>query len=327
MGQVLRSRAYSILETRPDHSLASRICSYGLLILILVNVAAVTAESVEPLYASYRAWFYGLEVFSVAVFTLEYGLRVWCSPESQCGRSGSDLRKRLRYVITPMALIDLLAILPFYLAFLVPLDLRFMRVLRLVRLVKLSRYSRSLELLLQVLREEARAIGAALFVLFLMLMLAASLAHLAEHRVQPDVFGSIPQAMWWAIVTMTTVGYGDVTPVTTLGKFLAAGVGILGLGMVALPAGLLASGFTQKLHQRVTTYETLVERALDDGVVTPDEERELAHARDELGLNDEQVAMVRLIEQLRAQDRHRRCPHCGHMPADPSPEKILEPDF
>ena len=128
-------------------------------------------------------------------------------------------------------------------------DLRFLRVVRLLRLLKLTRYSSSLAMLLRVSKQEAKPISASLFVLLLMLLLASSFAYIAEHKAQPEAFGSIPKAMWWAIITMTTVGYGDVTPITLGGKVIAAMVGIIGIGMVALPAGLLASGFTAQLHR------------------------------------------------------------------------------
>jgi voltage-gated potassium channel len=207
-----------------------------------------------------------------------------------------------------MALIDLIAIVPFYLSFLVPLDLRFMRVFRLFLVFKLTRYQASITLLGAVLRNEARPIAAALFVLAILLVVVSSFAYLAEGHAQPDAFGSIPAAMYWAIVTMTTVGYGDVVPITPWGKLLSGIIGLIGVGMVALPAGLLASGFSQQLHERRREFQAAVDKILADGTITAEEGDRLKALRDELGLTDHQAAEItRLLV-------HRRnttvCPHC-----------------
>jgi len=160
-----------------------------------------------------------------------------------------------------------------------------------------------------VLRQEARPIAAAMFVLAMLLVITASFAYLAEHRVQPEAFGSIPKAMYWSIITMTTVGYGDVVPITPFGKFLGAMVGVIGIGMVALPAGLLASGFSEQLHERRREFEAAVDRVLENGVITPEEGDRLKEIRDQLGLTDHQAAeIVRLIARRGA---CVTCPHCG----------------
>ena len=227
--------------------MASKVCDIALFVLIVANVLAIILESLPETGATYRTWFEGFELFSVTVFASEYALRLWSCVGNASGNFRSHTLSRLRYVFTPMAMIDLVAILPFFLA-MVGVDLRFLRVVRLLRLLKLTRYSNSLAMLLRVSKQEAKPIGASLFVLFIMLLLASSFAYIAEHKAQPEAFGSIPKAMWWAIITMTTIGYGDVTPITLAGKIIAASVGIIGIGMVALPAGLLASGFTAQLH-------------------------------------------------------------------------------
>ena len=214
-------------------------------------------------------------------------------------------------MLTPMALIDLIAILPFFLGFFVSLDLRFMRVLRLLRMFKLTRYSSSMTLLLEVLKEEARSIGAAFFVLSVLVIMAASFAFLAEQEAQPESFGSIPQALWWAIITMTTVGYGDITPVTALGKFFGACISVISIGIVALPAGLLASGFTGALRRRRIEYEEMVENALKDGVVSEDEEASLMKTKDALGLSDEEARQIFDTFARKGSAGAATCPHCG----------------
>ena len=199
-------------------------------------------------------------------------------------------------MLTPLALIDLVAILPFYLAFLLPVDLRFMRVFRLVLIFKLTRYQVSMSLLARVLRNEAGPIAAAVFVLAMLLMVAASFAWLAEHEAQPEAFASILDALWWAVVTMTTVGYGDMVPVTPLGRLIGGLIAVIGLGMVALPAGLLASGFSEQLHHRRREFEGEIERVLATAAISAAEGDRLKELRDRLGLTDHQAAeMMRLI--------------------------------
>ena len=199
-----RRRTHEIVERAAPGDRASASFDAVLVVLIALNAGAVVLATVEPLYDAHAGWFDAFEAISIAAFTAEYALRLWSCVED--ARYGGPMLGRLRYARTPLALVDLLAVLPFYLAPLVPgADLRLLRVLRLVRLLKLTRYSPSLVLLTQVLREEARAILAALLNLSLLRLAGSGLAYLVERDAQPDTFGSIPAAMWWAITTMTTV--------------------------------------------------------------------------------------------------------------------------
>jgi voltage-gated potassium channel len=306
----LRRRIHEILEVRAEGDRTARIAEIALIVMIVANVTAIILQSEPALDAAWHHWFRVFEAVSIAVFTAEFGLRVWSSVEDAGGGSKGPIATRLRYARSPMALIDLVAIVPFYLSFLVPVDLRFMRVFRLFLVLKLTRYQASMTLLGAVFRNEAKSIGAALFVLALLLIVLSTLGYLAEHRAQPDAFGSIPDAMYWAIVTMTTVGYGDVVAVTPLGKVLAGIIGLLGVGMVALPAGLLASGFSQQLHERRREFEAAVGRILADGTISAEEGDQLKRLRDELGLTDHQAAEItRLI--VRRHGAGATCPHCG----------------
>ncbi len=232
----MRRRVWSLLE-RHDHG-AGRILARAIAILILLNVAALILESVAEIEAEYGRAFSFFEAISVAIFVAEYFARLWSSAEE-----GS----RLRFAFSPFAVIDLVAILPFFLGSIVGADLR---VLRLLRLFKLFRYFTPLVVLGDVLKAEARPLAAAIGVMAALVVIAASAMYMLEGRHQPEAFGDIPKAMWWSAVTLTTVGYGDVAPITSPGRVVATFIMALGVGMVALPSGMLASRFSEELKQR-----------------------------------------------------------------------------
>jgi voltage-gated potassium channel len=244
-----RRIVYRILDPGARETLLERAGNVFLGSLILVNVLAVIVETVEPIRERWAFEFVAFEAFSVAVFTVEYLLRLWtCTLDP---RFEGPLRGRLRFFLSPMALIDLLAIVPAYFgdSF---LDLRYARVLRLVRMLralKLARYSRSVQTLSNVFRERRADLVLTTVLLLVLLVVSASTMYFAEHAAQPRTFSSIPAAMWWAVVTLTTVGYGDVYPITPLGKVLGAVIALLGIGLFALPAGILASGFADELQR------------------------------------------------------------------------------
>ncbi|HEB90770.1 MAG TPA: ion transporter, partial [Deltaproteobacteria bacterium] len=246
MGVVarIRKRTYEVMEVaRPDDHL-SRIVDTLLMALVVGNVFAVILESVESLGHAYKDLFIGFEEVSVAAFTAELVCRIWAAREAP-GDASPAWRKRLRYVLSPMAIIDILAIAPFYLTAHLTFDLRFLRILRLLRTIKLTRYSNAMGRLGEVFRMQRSAFAAAFFLLGIAIILSASALHLVEHRAQPEAFGSIPAAMWWAVCTLTTVGYGDVAPITPLGKAITSFITILGIGLVALPTSLITSGFAR----------------------------------------------------------------------------------
>jgi len=311
----LRRKTYEMLEGADTERPGGRALNYALVGLIILNVVALMLSTEAAIAAEYGAWLAAFEWLSVLLFTVEYLARVWAAVEHP--RRGRPIAGRLRYMLTPLALIDLIAILPFYLAFLVPLDLRFLRVFRLVLIFKLSRYQASMSLLLRVLRNEAGPIAAAVFVLAMLLVVAASFAWLAEHEAQPEAFAGMLDAMWWAIVTMTTVGYGDIVPVTPLGKVIGGVLAVIGIGMVALPAGLLASGFSAQLHQRQREFEAEVRRVLAHDGISAEEGDRIKELRDRLGLTDHQAAEI--LRALASRYGDGRCPHCGQ-PLAPLPD-------
>ena len=308
----LRKRMAEILEQghHPDRS--GRVVNLVLILLISLNVIAIFLETVDSIYAQYERGFWYFEVFSVLVFTIEYLTRVWSSIDLDEAADASPIRGRIRYMLTPIALIDLIAILPFYLSLYMTIDLRFLRVLRLLRLFKLTRYSPALGALLDVIQKEADALLAAFVVLLMLLVISAGGIYLLENELQPETFGSMPNSMWWAIVTLTTVGYGDVVPVTAMGKMFGGLIGLLGIGMIALPAAIMASGFAENIHGRRQKYNQYLQKFLKDGIIDENERWQLEELRKELGLDSDEA--LQLLDNLMRQARDgapSECPHCG----------------
>lgn len=250
---TLRHHIYRILEPDDALTLSERVGDIVMGALIFANVVAAIVASVPGVEESYGAALLWFERLSVTLFTLEFGLRIWTCVEVP--RFAHAVGGRIRFLLSPMALLDLAVLLAAYVPA-GPLDLRFIRVLRLVRLMrvlKLVRYSSSLQMFLDVFHEKRADLGVVLVFLSVMVVLASSLMFIVERDVQPDVFSSIPAAMWWSIVTLTTVGYGDIYPVSMPGRVLGAVIAVMGIGFFALPAGLLASGFAGAIARRGRT--------------------------------------------------------------------------
>ena len=245
----LRRRVYELLDPTID-SLGDRIVHLGLIALVLVNVFAVILESVPSIEARYGELFFAIEVVSLTVFTLEYGLRLWTAVEHIPLHGKSAMTRRLAWACSPAAIVDLVAIAPFYLLLVTSTELRVLALLRLVRFFKVARYSSGLASLVDAVWMERRALAATLFILSGLVLVVATLMHLAERTVQPDKLGTIPDAMWWAVITLMTVGYGDVVPLTPLGKIIAGLTAILGFALLALPVGIIATAFSEVIHRR-----------------------------------------------------------------------------
>ena len=237
----LRRRVYEILERGTPGDTASLAVDRLIIGLIIINLTAVALESLPALGERYAWLFELIEWVSLVVFTIEYGLRLWAAVEHTPFRRHSALAARWHYAISAPGLVDLVAVLPFWLTLLLPPDWRFLLVLRMVRFLKVARYSPAMRSLLDVLYGERRALFGCFVILCGITLLAAAVMHLAEGRVQPEKLGTIPDAMWWAIVTLGTIGYGDVVPVTLLGKVVAGVTIFLGLIMIALPVGIYAA--------------------------------------------------------------------------------------
>ncbi len=309
--QTRRNRIFEIMEVGNRNDVISRAFDLFIICLISLNVLAVILESVASIHKEWFLEFEYFDRFSVFIFTIELLMRIWTVVESPDPKFSHPVWGRVRYLFTLNALVDILAILPFYLSFLITLDLRFMRVLRLLRVFKLTRYSSAMSIMLTVLRQEARAFGAALFVLLLLMVFSASMIFLFEHKAQPDVFSNIPNSMWWAVITLTTVGFGDAYPVTPMGKLFGAMISIIGIGMVALPAGILASAFSEQLHIRREKYRDQVNDALSDGVLTHGEAEQLRKIQEDLGISVEEARNILHHSVKGKLHFYAHCPHCG----------------
>jgi voltage-gated potassium channel len=245
-----RHRAYELLEHGPAGERSMRVVSRLLILLVLINIVAVVLESVPRYEAAYGGVFVAIETVSLVVFTVEYLLRIWIAAEHAPNHDLSPLRSRWRYIASTDGLIDLASVLPFWLAFAVPSEFRIILLFRIVRFLKLARYSPALRSLLEALYSERRALFGCLVILTGAILISASFMHLVEGDVQPDKFGTIPDAMWWSLVTLGTVGYGDVVPMTALGKLIAAVTILCSFIMVALPVGIIATAFSEQIHRR-----------------------------------------------------------------------------
>lgn len=316
--QQLRRFVYNNLHNDDYKSKVSTCVNYLLIVLIVGNVAAVLLESINEIYKLYKPHFDLFENISIVIFSSEYLLRLWSVVEEN--REEAAWKQRIRWMKSGGAIIDLMAILPAYLNFFVHIDLRFLRVLRLVRLLKLTRYFVSLQILLRVIQREKGSFQAVIFILVIMIVMSASAIYVVENKAQPEAFSSIPQAMWWAVVTLTTVGYGDVTPVTNLGRLLGAFITILGVGIAALPAGILASGLANELNQRNQRLEQEFREVLQArGLDLLHDQDEIERIRKKVGLPKEQTHEIimqlfrekLLEEQEQEKKRYRFCPHCG----------------
>ena len=248
--ESLRHRVHVILEAGRSSGRAGLAFEVFLIALIVANAVAVSLDSVSALGAAYGRFFQYFEDVSVAIFTLEYVLRVWAAPEDP-RYSEKPWGDRLRYVMQPYMLIDFIAIAPAYVALFVPFaDLRILRLFRLFRLLKIARYSPAVSTLIHVLSLERRALFGTLLLLVCIMCLCAEGMYIIEGRVQPQMFGNLPSCMYWAIITLTTVGYGDTYPVTVAGRMLAGVTAVMGLGLFALPVGIIASAFVSEIHRR-----------------------------------------------------------------------------
>ena len=295
-----RNRVYDLLNPQHRGGSLSRLVNIVLIVLIIINVVAISLETVPKIKQAYAIELFFLEVFSVVVFSLEYLLRLWSVPENKIPQA------RSRYLFSFDSVVDLLAVFPLYISLFFGIDLKALLALRLFRLLKLIRYFAPLAVLLNVLRAEARSFVAAVMILLILIFVSASGIYFFEREVQPEVFGSIPLALWWSTVTLTTLGYGDVVPVTVFGKIFAGMMTIFSIGIVALPAGMLASRFSDELLKRKQHYSDTVKALVSDGELSAEDHESLEHVRTELCLSKQDAELIQ-----DASNNIAPCPACG----------------
>jgi len=308
--KITRKRIFEVLSPDKGSDPLSRKVDIFFIALICLNVLAITIESVDTIYLGYGPYFEVFEAFSITIFTIEYLLRIWSSVEVDNCDHQSPFITRAKFLFTPGALVDLLSIAPFFIALItssVGVDLRALRAFRLIRILKLTRYSTNATFLIDSLKLHWHSLGTAILLLMIAIVVSATGIYIFEKDVQPEVFGSIPASMWWAFTTLTTVGYGDVVPITAWGKVFAAIIAVVGVGIVAIPAGVMAAAFSnQQAQLKMHKYNQLLESVYEDGVLDDDEKKLLDEARIQLQIDN-------LISQQINQEgvTTNICKHCG----------------
>jgi len=277
-----------IMDGSPNH-VASRWVELAITIVVLVNCSAVILDSVPEIHAVYKDFFHELEFWSVMFFTTEYIARVWSLGAKYAASEGGSWKGRRQYIFSPFGLVDFFATMPYYMHIFFPyLDLRILRVLRLLRILKLSRYNTALQDLFQAVYSERQAFGSAVFLLTIATVVSASLMHFAEGHEQPEFFGTIPNSIYWAIITITS-GYGNVEPVTKAGEAIALITGFLGVCMAAIMTGIVASAFSNQVARKKAAFEAQIREIFSDGVVSEEEKETLKRLQAHYRLTDVQV--------------------------------------
>lgn len=246
----IKNRIFEIVQLSKEDDIAGKVFDIALITLIIINIVMVIAETFtipDKVQAAIKC----IETISVIAFSVEYLIRLWTS--DLLYPSLHPVAARIRYIFSFMAMIDLLSILPFYIPMMLPVDLRVLRalrILRLFRLFKLNRYTDALSTIGRVFKKKASELISSIFVVLLLMIISSVIMYNVENQAQPDLFSNAFSAMWWAVATLTTVGYGDIYPVTVLGKLLSAVIALLGIGLVAVPTGIITSGFLEVLEEK-----------------------------------------------------------------------------
>jgi len=244
----LRARTHEFMEVGRAGTWSYRFDIFVIL-LILASIAVAVLSTVETVAARHGWWMERFDIFATAVFAGEYLARLWSAPEHPLLRSVAPWRARLRVAATPIMVIDLLSILPLFIELATGANVAAVRVLRIARFYRLARYVPAIATIARVIAAEWRALMGCVAIFAGLILLSSVAMYLAEHEVQPKAFADVPSAMWWAIVTLSTVGYGDVTPLTAIGRVIAGLTMVAGIGFFALPVGIIASGFQQEIKQ------------------------------------------------------------------------------
>ena len=292
----VKRRIYEILDGAVVDR-ANQVCEIFIASLVVANVLAIILESVHDIHEAYHAYFYVFDLFSVAVFSLEFVLRVWSCGEKYPDIEGSAWRGRKEYVFSVYGMVDFFSTIPFYLQLLFPgADLRVLRMFRLLRIFKLSRYNSAMDDMFEAIKSEKDSFSSALFLLLISCLLFSSLIYIIEGTDQPEVFPSIPAAMHWFSLTIIA-GWGNVDPVTFVGVVLVVVTQILAIALAAILTGVVATAYTAQVQRRESEYEMQVREVLADGVVSEEERLQLKQMQAKFGMTDEQVEAI--AEQVR----------------------------
>lgn len=296
-GRTFRQKVHAVVYPSEFGGTLHHIFDTFIVVWVVLSVVAVVLESVHSIHYIFNIEFIVLDAVAVTIFSVEYCLRLYCCVENPGFKSA--IWGRIRHAKSATAVVDLLAILPFFLeAFLHHLfDLRFLRVFRLLRLLKLTRYTGATATLTRVISREWPVLAASAFVMLLLVIMTASLGYLFEHEAQPDKFENIPQAIYWAVITLASVGYGDISPVTPMGRLMTIILALLGIGIFAIPAALLSSAFSDQLRIERETLKNELYEMLADGVLDEHETEKVKSEAKRLHLSDEEVE--RLIVKAR----------------------------
>lgn len=311
-GESFRYQIYQLLNPSARPDALQRMVELSMLVVIVLAVLGVIGESVESLNG-FALEFHLLEVVLTLLFTVEYVMRIYSIPEDPALK-GNPLA-HLQGAIRPAQIIDLCAILPFYAHLFFPgvLHLQFLRAFRLIRALKLLRFSRASRTLMTVLQAEWPVIGAAIFIMFIFVIVTASVGYLFEHTAQPDKFENIPQSIYWAVITLASVGYGDISPVTEGGRAATIVSALAGIGIFALPAAILSSAFVDQLHQDRERLRDEIRRALEEGPMTETRKALLLEQAEEegLSLNDSEIEemILRITDQMQREARQQGHSH------------------
>ncbi len=296
-GRTFRQKIHALVFPSIYGGSLQGIFDTFIVVWVIVSVIAVVLESVFAIHYILNIQFIILDTVAVAVFTMEYCMRIYSCVEEPGFEKA--ILGRFKQAKTTSSIIDFLAVLPFFLeVFLHHLfDLRFFRVFRLLRLLKLTRYTGATSTLTTVIAREWPVLAASAFIMLLMVVLTASLGYLFEHDAQPEKFENIPQSIYWAVITLASVGYGDISPITPMGRIMTIILALLGIGIFAIPAALLSSAFTDQLRIERETLKNELYDMLADGIISPEEADIINREAKRLHLSEEEVQ--RLIEKAK----------------------------
>ena len=292
--KMSKYRLFEILEVGKGSDITSKICDNFLVLLVIGSIFSVILGSVPEIDAEFSEELRWFEIITVLIFTVEYFLRLWVAPL----KYKQSQRPKIKYISSFYGIVDLAAILPFYVSlFGFGVDLRVLRAARLLRILKISHYNTALQDLALAIYDERKSFVSAIYIFTVTLLITSSLIFFAENSKQPEDFRSIPDAIWWSLITLTTVGYGDVSPITPVGKIIGAITALLGVCTVALLTGIVGNAFSAQLSRKRSEFRSEVIKALQDGVITDSEHEYLDKLRDEFNMSKQHARSI-LIETL-----------------------------